>query len=169
MRVNILPQSMVFEGVLDENTSLDDLNAAFAKLKAANPKGVITLDLSKVARANSSGILTWLKFLKNSNYPFKYVNSPVWLVSQFNMISGYFEGGSFVESFQAPYYAPQSQSSKSFNLIIGRDVPLQQDYSNFSFKNRTVNGEEFEIDFEPEQYFQFIAVNYENFKSLKHG
>lgn len=167
MRVNVLPNTMIFEGVLDENTSLTDIMDAFTKLKNAGAKAPITLDFSKVVRANSSGILIWLKFLKATNFQFKYVNAPVWLVGQFNMISGYFESGSFVESFQAPYFAPKSQASQHFKIIIGNEIKLQQAYSDSDLPKRVVNGEEYEIDFDPQQYFHFIVENYNNFKGVK--
>jgi ABC-type transporter Mla MlaB component len=166
MRLNTLPNVILFEGVLDENTSLSELEASFLKMKSTSGGQPIALDFSKVLRANSSGILVWLRFLNKANYQFKYLNAPVWLVGQFNMISGHFRGGGFVESFQAPFFAPRTQASKNLTLVVGKDLPLQKDYSNFKIPNRAIDGENFEIDFDPDQYFHFLSENYEAFKTV---
>jgi hypothetical protein len=167
MRLNLVANTMIFEGVLDEKTSPEDLEASFSKVKGTSGGRPITVDLSKVGRANSSGILIWLRFLNKANYCFKYTNVPVWLVSQFNMISGHFQGGSFVESFQAPFFAPKTQASKNLTLVLGKDIPLLESYENFSLPNRIVDGESYEIDFDPSQYFHFITQNYDSFKNFK--
>jgi ABC-type transporter Mla MlaB component len=165
MILNTLPNTMIFEGVLDENTLLSDLESALSKISGVSKGNYINVDLSKVHRANSSGILVWLKFLNRAGYRFKYINAPVWLVEQFNIISGYFAKGSVVESFQAPFYSPKSQKSINVNLMIGKDVPLLRDYRNYSVPSREFNGETYEADFAPAQYFNFLSLNYDNFSA----
>ena len=166
MRVSVLPNTLMFEGVLSEETSLNDLIAGLEGLKKGGVKPPVTLDFSNVTRANSAGIVTWLKFLKSANTPFKYVNAPVWLVRQFNMIKGYFTGDSYVESFQVPMYCPEVQFSKVVTVRLGKEVPILASYANFKFPNQVIEGKTYEIDFDPEQYLSFIAENAMNFKKV---
>lgn len=168
MRINLEPNTMIFEGLLDENTSLVELKESLKKLselavKSAYPLPVV-VDFSKVVRANSSGILTWLRFLQSSSTQFKYVNAPTWLVGQFNIVSGYFENGSFVYSFYVPFYAPKTRSSKNLLMTVGVDIQIQTEYASVSIPSRMIDGDMFEIDFEPNRYFSFIKENYKNFK-----
>jgi ABC-type transporter Mla MlaB component len=164
MKSSVLPNTIIFEGVLDEETKMPELMAAYEKLKAAGVSPPVTLDFSQVTYANSTGIVVWLKFMQEVKTVFKYVNAPVWLVSQFNSIRGFLDHNSFVESFQAPYFAPKSQDSKAICLAIGKDVPVLKDYSEFNFANRAIQGKVYEIDFDPTQYLSFIADNFEAFK-----
>lgn len=164
MRVSVLPNTLVFEGVLDEETSLDHLSSAYQQLKKSNPTLPITLDFSKVSRANSAGLVTWLKFLQSAHTKVKYVNTPVWLVGQFNMIKGYFTNGSYVESVQIPLYSTAAQYSKIVTIKLGKDVPILPDYSDFKLPNQMIEGHEYEVDFDPAQYFSFISEHYDTFR-----
>lgn len=164
MKAQLLPNTLAFEGILDEETKIGDLIAAFNQLKKSGIKPPVNLDFSKVNYANSAGIVIWLKFSHEAAIPFKYVNAPVWLVNQFNMIRDYFENGSFVETIDAPYFAPKTQDSRVFTLRIGKDVPLKDDYNGFTLPNRSADGKNYEIDFSPERYFSFISENLELFK-----
>lgn len=164
MRASVLPNTMVFEGVLDEETSGDHLMSAYEQLKKSNPKPPIILDFSKVTRANSAGLVTWLKFLQTIHTKVKYVNTPVWLVGQFNMIKGYFTNGSYVESLQIPLYSPNVQFSKIITIRLGKDVPILADYTDFKLPNQMIEGQEYEADFDPAQYFSFISEHLENFR-----
>lgn len=164
MKVSTLPNTLVFSGILDEETSLDDLCASLKMIEASGAKGPICIDLSSVTYANSAGVVVWLKFAHQSQVPFKYVNAPVWLVNQFNTVRGYFDNGSFVETLNAPYFSPKSQDSRVFTLQLGKDIPILDDYSSFNVPNRVSDGKNYEIDFAPERYFSFISENFQTFK-----
>lgn len=164
MSVTVLPNTLVFEDVLDERVSVKELNDVHAKLTSGGFHPPIILDFSKVPYANSSGIVVWLRFLSEVKSEFKYVNTPIWLVNQFNMIDGHFVNESFVESFQAPFYAPATRDSEALTLVLGKDLPVLSDYGGFTFPNRIVDGKEFEIDFSPERYLSFISDNFEVFR-----
>lgn len=165
MRIKVLSKLLYCEGNLDESTSPAQLNSSLLQIITTEGEGPIIADLSNVSRANSSGVLTWLKFIRGANLQFKYVNAPVWLVGQFNIVTGYFEHHSFVESFFAPYYSESTRSSKNLLLKIGTDFLIQQQYpSTFKFPVRIVDDLEYEIDFDPGRYLKFIEKNYENFK-----
>jgi hypothetical protein len=164
VKANVLPNTLSFEGVLDEQTSEDSLLAILEEVKRNGLKPPLIIDLSKVSYANSRGGLVWLKFGRAAGVPLKYVNAPVWLINQFNMITDYFINGSFVETMMAPYFAPQTGDSRSFMLKVGVDFPLMADYSDFTMPNRNENGKIFEPDFEPARYFHFITNNFKKFK-----
>lgn len=164
MKIHVLPNTIAFEGVLDEGVAIEKLEAPLMKLKKEKNAQAVAVDFSKVSYANSAGIVVWLKAIYGAGVAIKYVNAPVWLVNQFNMIRGYFENGSFVESILAPYYAPKTQDSRNFTLKIGQDVPVLEDYSGFKLSNRVDDGKSYEIDFDPEQFFSFVAENFKTFK-----
>jgi len=166
MNTNVLPNSLIFEGVLDEETAQTDLTNALAKLMASGGKPPVTLDFSKVVYCNSAGIIVWIRFLRESKLTFKYVNAPIWLIGQFNMVKDLLANGSFVESFQAPFFCLKSQESKALTLEVGKDIPVLSDYGTYKVPNRKVDGKEFEVDFVPERYFSFISENIEQFKVL---
>jgi len=152
-----------FEGVLDERCVLDDLVNAFSNVKNSGDGKPLILDLSAVKRANSSGIITWLKFLQKAGVKMCYINSPVWLVNQFNMIDQFFENGSKVESIQAPFYCEDTGESLNINLNIGAEIPIKDSYEDFSLDNRIIDGQEYEPDFEPERYFSFLSSIQSNY------
>ena len=165
LRYKISPNTLTFENVLQEETRIEDLAVSLKTLKNQGIKPPLVLDLSKVERANSAGILVWLKFLMMIDIPYKYVQCPTWLVSQFNMIAGYFVNGGFVESIQAPFYNPENEFSKIITLKLGIDVPIQENYHEFKMPKRMIEGNEYEPDFDPNRYFSFIAKNFKQFKA----
>jgi hypothetical protein len=164
MKATLIPNGLKFEGVLDKMTSGQHLEQAFENLVSKGISGPVILDLSSVSRGNSAGIVTWLRFFKKIAHPAKYVNAPIWLVSQFSMIKGYFDHNSYVESFQAPYFDLKTEKSSSSILRIGKDLPLLESYENFQAPNLVINGNDCEPDFTPQQYFSFISENYPVFK-----
>lgn len=165
MKVRILPNALLFDGVIDESVVFADFEIPIKKLReSVAPSEPIGVDFSKVPYANSAGIVVWLKVVYGSDTRFKYINAPVWLVNQFNMIKGYFENGSYVESLQAPFFAPKTQDSVTFTLALGKDLPILKDYSKYAVPERSDEGKTFEIDFVPEQFFSFIVENYEIFR-----
>ena len=62
MKAAVLPNTLAFDGILDEVSSFNHLVEAFEKLKQTGIKPPVNLDFSKVSYANSAGIVTWLKF-----------------------------------------------------------------------------------------------------------
>jgi hypothetical protein len=168
MKVNIVDGRFIFEGVMDEGFSPSALEQALQAALEGRLAPPFALDFSQVSRANSNGILIFLRFLAKAEHQFKYVNAPEWLVNQFNLISGYFVNNSYVESLFAPYFSAKNGKYIQKLLVIGKDIPLLEDYSKMALPELEIDGLNFEIDFYPEQYFQFISENLESFlKSFK--
>lgn len=163
MKAQPLSNALVCEGILDEHSDSSEIEAAFKKI-ASNGASSVDVDFSKVKYANSTGIVTWLKIAKHLGITIRYVNAPIWLVGQFNMIRDFFENGSYVESFAAPYYCPSTQESRALTLRMGKEVPVKTDYAQVKFPNVAVDGKTYEIDFSPERYFSFISENFKTFK-----
>jgi hypothetical protein len=163
MKAQSLSNTLTCEGILDEHTESTEIQKALQSIKR-NGNAPIDVDFSKVKYANSTGIVTWLKIAKSTALPFRYVNAPVWLVGQFNMIRDFFENGSHVESFCAPYYCTSTQESRALTLHMGKEVPVKSNYTEIKFPNVAVDGKTYEIDFVPERYFNFIAENFKVFK-----
>lgn len=157
-----------FSGILDEHTSADALRRTLTEAMQTVQGRRVSLDLSQVRRANSVGILTWFKLLRDLAPRATYVNMPVWLVEQFNVSEG-IRGDIDIESFQAPFYCPEKDTHAIISLVVGRDVPVQTDYEDFEISLPNPDGTVFEADFEPAEYLHFLVVNHAKLKSLRAG
>ncbi|NBO38404.1 hypothetical protein EBU99_07450 [bacterium] len=147
------------DGVLNEHVDLQSVEATILEASASAPAegGQVLLDLSKVQRANSSGLLQWLRMTKRLKCPLRYVKAPVWLVEQFNMIDEFFDGEISVESIYAHFYCPETDSSETHLLQIEKDVPLLDNFREFRLMVKSSDGGELEPDFDERSYFHFIA------------
>ena len=159
MRVKREGEIVNLEGILNEHVDLQSVeNEIAAAAQAATAKnGEAILDLSKVQRANSSGLLQWLRMTKRLNIPLCYINAPVWLVEQFNMIDEFFDGQVRVESIFANFYCTETDNIENHLLKLGIDVPIQEQYKDFQFKVISQQGKTLEPDFDERSYFHFIA------------
>lgn len=165
MQPTLLPNMICFEGDLDETVIIDDIVKAFDDFLENNSESThISVDFSKVLYANSSGIIFWIKFLDKKNYSIKYVNCPLWLVNQFNMIMGFLNNNSFVESLQIPFFSETNNKSLSVLYYLKKDIPLLKSYSDFNLENKEIEGISFEPDIVEKQYFDFISKNIDTFQ-----
>ncbi|MEY2988651.1 MAG: hypothetical protein RJB13_2172 [Pseudomonadota bacterium] len=148
--------TVFFSGILNEHVDLNNteavLHAAQQALTDQQPR--VCLDLSQVSRANSSGLLQWLRLMKKTHIPLCYVRTPVWLVEQFNMIDEFFDGDVSVESIYAHFYSPENDTSETRLLNLGTDVPILENYRNYS---ATSEDSKLEPDFDERSYFHFIS------------
>jgi hypothetical protein len=156
MEFRLSGASIQFSGVLDERTSMTGVRDVVERALASSSDGVVSLNFGEVKRANSLGILAWAKFIEASDYRFSYVEAPEWLVEQFNLC-GLLKQGSSVESLQAPFYCPDDDSHETITLVIGRDVPIQSDYSTLEILRKTAEGLTLEPDFDPPEFLNFLA------------
>jgi ABC-type transporter Mla MlaB component len=164
MEVTFEQGILKLEGSLDESISTELFQKVIEELKTQASGEAIPLDFSKVLRANSAGILTFLRVLKGANLRFKYINTPVWLVEQFSMINQFLENSSYVESLQVPYFCEDDDSEELLTFELGKEIPLLESYSDFELESRMINNKEYEPDVSPERYFAFIAQQLPAFK-----
>jgi len=160
--------SVVFEGVLDEHTQFAPLRTLLSETAQALKGARVRLDLSQVKRANSVGILGWFKLVQGLGLSATYVNVPVWLAEQFNFADG-LRGDTFVESLLAPFYCPEDDTHAIVTLVVGTQVPLLDDYSDFEIRIPGEGGKVLEPDFEPEEYFAFLANYHDKFAKVLAG
>lgn len=162
MNIVVNGSTIEFSGLLNEESSVEAIDAALKQALDHSPTRVLRLDFSKVKRANSYGILTWYNTLEALDGLFIYFNTPRWLVEQFN-ISNFLSDKSKVESIQAQFYCPQNDSHETMLLVLGSDLPIQNSYDNFKLNLKNKLGLELEMDFEPSEYFYFITADPEKF------
>lgn len=158
MEIAVREHTLEFSGTLSEDSRMDPVRDAILALSARRPGHRVRLDFSAVKRANSCGILAWFKLIEEIKVPTAYVRAPVWLVEQFNY-SDFLRNDAIVESLLAPFYSPESDTHEIVVLTIGKDLPILKDYSGFEIHPVNTRGETLEADFEPEEYFNFLAAN----------
>lgn len=164
MEVKVEGNEVRFSGVLDEGIAQDVIESVLKEAQKNCKDQRILVDYSEVKRANSCGILTWLQVTSMGSYPITYVNVPVWLIAQFNMIEEFMMGDITISSIQAPFYCPDTDETTILTLKVGEDIPVQEQYDDFEFPVQTIDGKEYEPDFEPSDYFLFITFNIERFR-----
>jgi hypothetical protein len=167
MDVTVSGERIEFSGYLNEKSNMDLVKTALEGASAtAQSRGQrVTLDFSKVSKANSCGILTYLKTLIALKIPVTYVNAPIWLVEQFNALDDFFVGDILVTSIFAQFYSPQTDESFVLLQELGKDLPILSDYSSFEINPKSPEGHELEPDYEPELYYFFIAKRHTAFLS----
>jgi ABC-type transporter Mla MlaB component len=156
MQVRNEGHTVYFSGVLNEHVDLNNTEAALlaAQQSVTDKQPRVCLDFSHVSRANSSGLLQWLRLMKKTRIPLCYIRTPVWLVEQFNMIDEFFDGDVSVESIYAHFYSPETDSSETHLLTLGTDVPILENYRSY---NAQLEGSQLEPDFDERSYFHFIS------------
>jgi hypothetical protein len=128
-----------------------------ATIREANPGVVLVLDFLEVRRANSLGIIRWSKFVRSIKGPLEYRNVPMWLVEQLNLRIIALGQDAYVSSIMAPFYCGLDGTHEVHCLQIGQDLPILQDYSDFVIERVSKKGLKLEADFEPSEYFGFLA------------
>lgn len=137
--------TFIFEGTLNSSEASKAFDDAFSKLTSAS---IAKFDFSGVTTANSTGIIELFNFLKKLTCTIEHHNTPVWLLDLFNMVEGIHTDNTKVKSIQLPY---QSESSGKEILKIytfGESLPDQKNYDDVEIDLITVDGEEFEGDFD---------------------
>lgn len=156
MKITVVPETLIFGGELDELSKGDQIQSAYQDLIAKTRSEWIKLDFSNVKRANSSGIVTWLKFMHSSKDHFEYVNCPVWLVHQFNMIPDFLRDHTRVTSINSPFFCEELEACRNVKMVVGEDIPLLKSYKDYVVENRVIDGKQYEPDFDPATYFSFL-------------
>jgi ABC-type transporter Mla MlaB component len=163
MDIRVNKSEILLSGLLDEKTPLGELANALQKARNSHPEKRVHIDFSGVSRASSIGIHAFLKILKAAAIPVTYRRAPDWLVEQFGLLADFFVNGSDVESIQARLYCPEDDTSAVEFFALGKDLPIQADYSDFHLKY-CKNGKTYEPDFDPQTYFLFITANIDRFQ-----
>ena len=160
MHARISEGTVYFSNILNEDTDFENL----VTLLETSRQRAIRISFAGVERANSCGIIAWFRLVRDLELRVRYVESPVWLIEQLNM-SPFFLRKSVVESFYAPFFDPESRKQRLCLLTIGVDVPILAGYENFVWHPQDPSLALLEPDFEPEEYFRFIAANLSEFRT----
>jgi hypothetical protein len=164
MEVVVAKNIVKCSGVLNEKTEGATLNNAFEEFTKSNEGCPLTLDFGDVTTANSVGLLILLKALEKRKTKTIFENAPVWLIETIICLEEFFTYGATVGSCFARFYCPATDKMSSKLLIIGKDVPILDDYSTFNISLKDESGNELEPDFDPCYYFSFISNHLDMFK-----
>ena len=164
MNSSLQGKRLMLLGVLDEHSDMDAVANLIEEYDKANPGQPIQVDFSEVDRANSCGIFEWLKVVLHSKASMHYVNTPVWLILQMNMNDEFLLENNLVSSLIAPFYSQEEDRNQEITLTVGKDVPILSSYEDYRFPDVTIQGVIFEPDFDPEDFFDFIARNYSKYQ-----
>jgi hypothetical protein len=159
MKPEILNGVIRFSGTLNEDSDFVLIRRFLEELNSTN----ISISFRAVQRANSCGIIAWFKLARELDLRVRYLETPVWLIEQFNM-SPFFLRNATVESFYAPFYEIESGGHEFKLLRVGIEVPILSNYSDFELDLQAAEFANIEADFQPEEYFFFISANFAAFK-----
>jgi hypothetical protein len=157
LRYRLDGDCLVVDGEIDERATVSELTALLEAGRQVVGHKELKLDLSRVDGANSLGIRSWLMAVKAVRGPFCYVHMPEWLVEQCNIISEFMAGQIRVESLYAPFYCNDTQERRLLLVVVGRDIPLLQDYGSFMYPPVRLDGKIYEPDFDPVDLFGFLS------------
>ena len=148
-----------FDGTLTEDADWQRIESYMeTHSHEALKDGLVRLDMSKVSRANSCGLLEWTKLVQKLEIEVEFVNCPIWLITQINCsIEDFLMERSLVTSLIAPFYNVQKDEHVMVNLKIPADVPIKDDYEDFTLELSTDDGYALEPDFEADEYFYFLT------------
>ena len=142
------------EGSIDETAHFPPFNC--------KPTDVIFVDLGGVVHINSVGVKNWILFLKK--IPFvnvvHYENIPRIMVDQINMISGFMNSNSVINSFYVPYYCEKCSKSSQKLFVSGVDFDYTTKRVDLDSKNTEYKCDktdcEIAMDVVTNKYFRFI-------------
>ena len=157
MNIRVENNLIEFSGYLSEKTNPEALRTAFLTAAQSTQDNTVRVDFSKVEKANSVGILAYLKAFDSAKVRAVYERAPIWLVEQFNCIPEFFAASSTVISFYARFFSPRTRKPQNVLLTVDKDVSRLPHYKNYSFTISDESGAALEPDFDPELYFFFLT------------
>jgi hypothetical protein len=167
MQIRVENNLVEFSGYLSEKSDADIIRKGLMQAASFSSDGSIRIDFSKVEKANSVGILTYLKTFLSMNLAVVYERVPIWLVEQFNVIDEFLVGNAVVASLYAQFYCPETNRSQMKLLHVGKDIPIQKDYADLDLTTKDEAGNSLEPDFDPATYFYFLSIHNDRHISLQ--
>jgi hypothetical protein len=156
VEIDLFSHQMVLRGILNESVTQDFLEQAILSANQGGAKRIL-VDFSNVTRANSCGIARWLQAASRSMVPLTYTDVPSWLLEQFLMIEEFSRGDVFIESVVLPFYCVEDDLVETRKFFLGKEIPLQKDYSEFSFDFVDGNGKNFVVNFEVDAFLELLS------------
>ena len=166
MQVRVENNLVEFSGYLSEKSDAEAIKNGLMQAASSSSDGCVRIDFSKVEKANSVGILTYLKTFLSLNITVVYERVPIWLVEQFNVIDEFLTGNVVVASLYAQFYCPETNRSTSKLLHVGKEIPIQKDYGDFDPTTKDEAGNSLEPDFDPASYFYFLSQHTDRHMAL---
>jgi hypothetical protein len=143
-----------FSGILNEESDLEKVKAQLEPFHNQN----VRVSFAEVVRANSCGITSWLRLVRDLDLAITYVEAPVWLVEQFN-ISPFFLRKAYVESFCAPFFDPSTGNQSMQLVTVGQDIRPSDVHSEDTFAQPLApHLDGLEPDFDPTEYLHFLTA-----------
>ena len=153
--------TIYMEGILGDQC---DLTGIFDDVEGKT----VRIDMSRVDRINSIGVLKWCNLISNTDIFIEYINCSISVIEQFNMVPEFLGDNSKVVTFYARYFC--DECDKEVNRILSTQY----------FSNRSMEPPEFVckcgsilfFDDIEEEYFCFLTFdklnsNLENPDSIK--
>ena len=165
MKISVEQNKINLSGPLDERDKVSDLIEVLARAKSAAGSEPVIFDFANFQWCTSAGLVVWLKFLEQLNQPVVFRALPLSIITHLNSIEGMMNQFVQIESFYAPFFSESADDISNKLFVVGKDVSLRADYSEFKVDAIEVNGAQYEADFEPKSYLQFLTKNYESNKA----
>jgi hypothetical protein len=145
--------TILFYGELTEQTDDALLTECITK---SNTFESLSLDFSEVDGANSNGIIKLTKYLNAINASYNFINTPIWLLESFSMVSGLIKDPALVSTVRLPFYSEDEDKEIVKVFEIGKDIPILDDYSNFELDDIEQEGVVYSAEFDESMIFSFL-------------
>ena len=151
----LIDETITFSGILDETVGSDFFENSLSVLTKEDDH--IKMDFSGVSSGNSMGIRNLHMFLTNTDKKVRFVNVPLWLLEQFGMNSRLIKDPSSIYSVYLPFYSHEKEHDIYHIWIIGKDIPILDDYDDFEIPKVHSDGTEYQPDFDFESAFSIFT------------
>ncbi len=125
----------------------------FTALENLTP-GLLIFNFESVTIINSCGIREWIKLLtKLKAHQIRYINCPQIIIEQMNLVHGFLDKNTEIESFYAPYFCDSCDKEVKMKLHTSK---VTQGHA--PKINCPTCQNELEFDALEKQYFQFMTL-----------
>ena len=129
--------------------------SSFAGLFDKNQTETI-IDMSGVYSVNSTGVRSWVDYLKAYHGKILYRNCSMPVIDQFNMVPEFMGQKAWVESFYSLFFCNACHQEEPKLLEVGKNVNFEEREVTEIFFCSTCKSP-LEPDFDPEEYLLFLS------------
>lgn len=142
------------KGWLDERIETSDLAKEVQGMIGSHQH--VTLDFGELDRANSSGLRYLALLLQKHQSQVSVDFLPVFFVELINF-AAIIPLKTEIKHILIPFYNPNSDELVEVSALVGKDIPILEQYENFDCTHLLPEGSPLVPDFDPEDLLGFLS------------